>query len=239
VRNASLAVENAKLNLRSAQDALDSYQIKAPISGTVTQEEVGMGDTIAQLGSLMVVISDLSALTFDMAIDELDIPDVAVGQTVQITVDALSSRTFTGTVDKININGVSANGVTSYPVTVLVDDPDPALLPGMNVSAEVIVESADHVLAIPMTAVSRGNVVKVVPDDAISAKDGKIDTSKVEERTVTLGVNDRNYVEVIDGLKEGELLLVEGLTAEQQSDTESTQQILRTSVISGGGFVDQ
>ena len=88
------------------------------------------------------------------------------------------------------------------------------LLPGMNVSAEIIIEQAEHVLTVPLSAVSRGDTVKVLPADAISEKDGSIDPSKAEERTVTLGVNDSTYVEITNGLSEGDLVLVEQLAAD-------------------------
>ena len=208
VESAALSLDNARLNLQTAQDMLDEYEIKAPISGTVTQKDMSAGDNIGQAGTTtMAVISDLSALTFDMLIDELDIPNVQVGQKVEITVDALPGRTFTGYVDKININGNTANGVTNYPVTVMVEDPDPDLLPGMNVSAEIIIERREHVLTIPLAAVQRGDKVQVIPASAIS-EEGLIDTTQAEEVTVELGANNSSYVEVTGGLKEGDLVLV-------------------------------
>ncbi len=63
----------------------------------------------------LAIISDLSALTFDMNIDELDISKVKVGQRVRITVDALPGQEFSGYIDKININGTTTGGATSYP----------------------------------------------------------------------------------------------------------------------------
>lgn len=209
VESAAMSVKNAELNLRTAQDALDSYQIKAPISGTVTQKDMNAGDNIGQVGTTtMAVISDMSALTFDMMIDELDIPKVKVGQKVEIEVDALPGRTFTGYVDKININGNTANGVTNYPVTIMVENPDPDLLPGMNVSAEIIISEENNVLTIPLSAVQRGDTVQVIPESAISEKDGSIDMSQAKEVQVSLGSNDSSYVIVTAGLEEGDLVLV-------------------------------
>lgn len=209
VKNAAIAVENAELSLRTAQDALDSYQIKAPISGTVTEKDMNAGDNIGQAGTTtMAVISDMSALTFDMLIDELDIPKVQVGQKVEIEVDALPGRTFTGYVDKININGNTANGVTNYPVTIMVENPDPDLLPGMNVSAEIIISEENDALTIPLSAVQRGDTVQIIPESAISEKDGSIDLSQAKEVEVSLGSNDSTYVIVTSGLEEGDLVLV-------------------------------
>ena len=167
------------------------------------------GDNIGQVGnSTLAIISDLSALTFDMNIDELDISKVKVGQRVRITVDALPGQEFSGYIDKININGTTTGGATSYPVTVMVENPDPSLLPGMNVSADIMVEEVQDALTIQLGAVDTGNTVQVIPASAISEKDGSIDTAQAETRTVELGVSDSSYVEVKDGLKEGDLVLV-------------------------------
>ncbi len=221
LKGAAMAVENAKLNLRTAQDMLEEYQIKAPITGTVTQKDLHAGDNIGQAGTtVMAVISDLSALTFDMMIDELDIPKVKLGQKVEISVDALPGATFTGYVDKININGTTMNGVTNYPVTIVVDNPDAALLPGMNVSAEIQIEHNEHVLTIPLNAVSRGNIVQVLPESAVSEKDGTIDYTKAKDIEVALGANNQKYVEITSGLSEGDLVLVKGILAETPTETD-------------------
>lgn len=233
VESAALSVENARLSLRTAQDALDSYQIKAPISGTVTQKDFSAGDNIGQAGtSVMAVISDLSALTFTMNIDELDISKVKQGQTVEITVDALDGRQFSGYVDTININGTTSNGVTTYQVTVMVEDADEDLLPGMNVSADIIVERQEHMLMIPLSAVNRGNIVRVVPAAAVSEKDGSIDLTQAQEVEVTLGYNDSDSVVVESGVSEGDLILVEGLWVDQPSGMETRNEIV--SEVTGG-----
>ena len=212
VKSASIGLENAKLNLKNAEDMLDSYRIKAPISGVVTEKDLNAGDNVSQPGAtVMAVVSDLSALTFNMMIDELDIPQVKVGQKVSISVDALPGKDFTGYVDEININGRTANGVTNYPVKVMVENPDASLLPGMNVSAEILIEEVRDALTIPMGAVSRGNIVKVLPPEAISKQDGSIDSTQAVEREVVVGINNKDYVKVESGLEEGEIVLIKGI----------------------------
>lgn len=95
-----------------------------------------------------------------MAVDELDIGKVEVGQEVRITADALEGQTFSGVVDKVSINGTTANGATSYPVTIIIEDYGD-LRPGMNVSAQIIGEVVPNALCIPVDAVERGNTVTV------------------------------------------------------------------------------
>lgn len=159
----ALSIKDAQLSLQSLYDQLDNYTITAPISGTIVTKSAKVGDTLDNTNgqNTMAVIYDLSRLTFDMTIDELDIGKVAVGQQVSITADAIENVTFSGHVDKVSVSGTSQNGVTSYPVTIVIDSPPEALLPGMNVNADIVVESAENVLSIPVSAVGRGNTVYV------------------------------------------------------------------------------
>ena len=158
-------------------------------------------------GSL-AVIYDMSYLKLELAVDELDIGKVAVGQSVSITADALEGQTFTGVVDNVSINGTTAGGATSYPVTILIKDYGD-LKPGMNVSAQIIGEVVPNALCIPVDAVERGNTVTVPGPGALS-EDGLsvVDVTKLETKEVTLGRNDDEYIEVTDGLEEGDVVLI-------------------------------
>lgn len=156
----------------------------------------------------LAVIYDLSYLELEMAVDELDIGKVEVGQEVRITADALEGQTFSGVVDKVSINGTTANGATSYPVTIIIEDYGD-LRPGMNVSAQIIGEVVPNALCIPVDAVERGNTVTVPGPGALS-EDGLsvVDVTKLETKEVTLGRNDDEYIEVTDGLEEGDVVLI-------------------------------
>ena len=106
----------------------------------------------------MAVIYDLSQLTFEMSVDELDVRSVQVGQKVQVTADAVEGKTFTGTVTNISLESSQSNGVTNYPVTVTMEEAG-ELLPGMNVDGVIILEEAQDTLMIPVEALMRGNRV--------------------------------------------------------------------------------
>ena len=127
----------------------------------------------------------MSTLTFEMLVDEQDINKIQVGQQVEITADAVEGQTFTGVVDKVNINGTTTSGSTNYPVTVLVDGTPEALKPGMNVSAKIIVEDAGSVLCVPVEAVSRGAQDAVLVDadrDACAAIRRNIESARMQEQ---------------------------------------------------------
>ena len=205
----SINLENARLSLKRAQDALENYTITAPISGTVIEKNVKAGDKVdgIESGSL-AVIYDLSYLKLEMNISELDLSKIQEGQTVDITADAIPGEVFTGVVDRVSINGTTTNGFTTYPATILLEDYG-GLNPGMNVSAGIIVERAENVLSIPASAIQRGNTV-LVPLEGCLSPDGAsvLDPTKTEERIVTLGGGDGEFVEITSGLSEGDTVLV-------------------------------
>ena len=181
-RQNQLSVQDAQVSLQDQYDKLEDYNITAPISGKVIQKTAKAGEKLdnSTNKSAMAIIADLSTLVFEISVDELDISNIKVGQIVQITADALSGRIFTGYVDNVSIVGTSSNGVTSYPVKVVVDNGEESgLIPGMNVNASIVVESRENVLTVPLSAINRGNIV-YVKKDGNSAKNK--DENKSENR---------------------------------------------------------
>lgn len=176
VKNAKNSLSDARENLKSLYDDLEDYSIKAPIDGKIVQKNYKQGEKIDNNSSSstkpLAIISDLSILTFDMNIDELDIANIEVGQEVSITADAYEGEEFSGIVDKVSVVGTSSQGVTTYPVTVIVNsDNKDKLIPGMNVSASIVIEKVENVLRIPVSALRRGNVVIAKTDsDGVEQK---------------------------------------------------------------------
>lgn len=208
VKKSALSVSDAELSLKGLQDDLDQYSISSPIAGKVIQKTVKAGDKVAsQQGSTsMAVIADLSALTMTMNIDELDISSVKVGQDVEVTADALENQVFQGVVNKVSVIGTSQNGVTTYPVEVLLSDVENTdLIPGMNVSATIVLEKKDDVLLIPTTAVKRGNKVKMLGSG--------------EEVEIETGIDDGTQVEVLSGLSEGDQVEIADVPTKSIEDT--------------------
>ena len=168
VESADDSLENAENKLSNTQDSVDDYTITAPISGTVITKNAKVGDKISKNSSgttTMAVIYDLSTMTLEMSVDELDVANVKVGQSVEVTADAVEGETFTGTVTNVSLQSSYSNGVTNYPVTVTLDDTG-SLLPGMNVDAKIILDSSENALVIPASALMRGNRVYVKKSSA-------------------------------------------------------------------------
>lgn len=181
VESADDNLENAENKLSNTQDSVDDYTITAPISGTVITKNAKVGDKISKSSSgttTMAVIYDLSTMTLEMSVDELDVSSIKVGQSVEITADAVEGETFTGTVTNVSLQSSYSNGVTNYPVTVTLDDTG-SLLPGMNVDAKIILDSSENALVIPASALMRGNrvYVKKSPDSTENADTQRNDSS--------------------------------------------------------------
>lgn len=200
-------LKNAKASLENAQDRLDDYMVTSPITGTVVEKTVKAGDNVgtgSNSNNTLCIIYDLTYLEMTLNIDELDIDNVEVGQTVNVTSDAKEGQTFTGVVTKVSVVGTTSGGTTTYPVTVRIDDTD-GLRPGMNVDAEIVLSSADGVLAIPSLAVNRGDTVLVTSDSPSAANALEQEAPEGYAYVqVTTGISDDSYIEITSGLQEGD-----------------------------------
>lgn len=205
IESARNSVRRAEISLESQNDTLENYMIKSPISGTVIEKNYKEGDTL-ESGKVVTTLFDLSYLTFTLQIDELDISKIQVGQSVEIKAGALPDQLYSGTVTKININGITNGGTTSYPVTIRIDATE-GLLPGMNVDAEIIIEQKTGVLSVPNEAIQRGNriLVKSTTAETTETEDATIPSGYVYV-TVTTGSSDNDYTEILTGLTSADLI---------------------------------
>ena len=185
VANQTYDLKMTALNtqLSDAQKTLDNFTVKAPIDGEITSQTTIVGNVVNS-GTVISTIADTGHMEFQIPIDELDIAKVKVGQLASITVDALSdtsTRPLSGKVSKIAIEGTSSNGVTTYPVTIQVDQ-TADLKGGMNVNADISISQENNVLYVPIEAVQKfGNRAMVMVK-------GNANTS-----TATQNGNNNNY----------------------------------------------
>lgn len=209
-RNAADSLRAAELQMSSAEKTISHYTIDAPISGTIVDKKVKAGDKLSANDTAMqnlCTIYDMSYLEMKLNVDELKIRSLEVGQEVDITADAVPGETYKGVISSILVAGTTANGSTSYPVTVRIDDMG-ELLPGMNATAKITTASVKNVLALPNAALVRGSYVLVTKDSpsaanaetSMTAPDGYVYVK------VTTGISDDDYIEVKSGLQEGDTI---------------------------------
>ncbi len=211
--------EDAVYNYETALSALEVTEsdlaetvITAPMDGVVVGEPLTPG-TMAVQGNanptVIMRIADLSKKQIRAKVDETDIGNVRVGQKATFTVDAFPKSTFTATVSKISQTDVTNSWETStsssssssvsvvyYYVTLDVEDPDGVLLPGMTAQVEVTTSDRPGVIALPIAALktnAKGAYVLLAQSDGTTV-----------EQSVTTGIYSDEYVEIVDGLSEGD-----------------------------------
>ena len=129
--------------------------ITAPFSGTITQAQPTSGDQVA-LGTQAFRLDDLSSLLVDVQVSEVDINSVSVGQPVTITLDAVSGKTYNGTVTEVSQAGNTTSGEVDFTVTVKLTDADIQVKPGMTAAVNIVVNQAKNQLLVPNQAVRLG-----------------------------------------------------------------------------------
>lgn len=222
VQSASDNLRNAQISYENQTDQLDDYTITSPIQGTIVDKNYNAGET-TEANQVLCTIYDLSYLTMTLSVDELDIADISVGQTVSVVADAVEDQTYQGVVTKVSVAGTSSGSATTYPVTIRIDETD-GLLPGMSVDATIELGSAEDVLAIPASALSRGDTVLVTsdspsatqsegspPKDGASPEEGGKavadgDSLQYTSVAVTTGISDGDYIEITSGLQDGDVV---------------------------------
>ena len=178
--------------LREKQDAL---VITAPCDGRIASLDVSVGDTVESGTLLLSLVEDGAGMTLTLSVDELDIVSVEPGQAAVIEPDALEGVTLTGTVEKIAPLGDTTTAVTTYDVTIALNSVDERVMAGMNVSGEIVVDTAEEALLIPTDALSKRDGVCTV-----TLRDGTV-------HEVTVGLMTRDQVQILSGLSEGDTVI--------------------------------
>lgn len=202
IQSASESLRSAEISMQNLQDTMSNYTITSPISGTIIEKDAKQGDALTS-GSTLCVIYDLSYLEMVINVDELQIGALSVGQKVQLTADAVTDKTYVGTVTRVSMKGSSSGGTTTYPITIRIDNTD-GLRPGMNANAEIVVAEANNALVVPNAAVIRGGYVlvsKKSPSAANAVEDMDAPDGYVYVKVET-GVSDDSYTEIKSGLQE-------------------------------------
>ena len=195
VKQAQAAVDQAKLNLTKSQ-------LVAPFDGTVADLNLQLGQQASPSTQALVLV-DLSRLEAQVNIGETDLPRIKVGQTVQVTFDAIPNQTYTAQVIEVAYVGTATQGVVNYPVTIALDRADASIRSGMTAGVSIVVEQRDNILLVPNRAVKLSGKQRVVT----VLKDGK-----PTQVNVTLGMSSDTQSEVASGLNEGDVVVIQQTT---------------------------
>jgi HlyD family secretion protein len=230
------SVEMARASLKETQDNLAKTVIRAPMSGRVTRLNVEKGETaivgtMNNPGSLLITVADLSVMEAVIEVDETDVPEIAIGDSVSVSLDAYPNREFVGRVTKIGNSSIrprnqqvsSSDQAIDFEVRVTLEDSGVELRPDLSASADVITDVRPDALAIPIIALTlmdpgeferlpnelEGEEAIAETTDGDEPVEGVfvVDGELARFRPVEIGVAGDNYFEVLEGLDEGETVV--------------------------------
>ena len=165
-------ISQIQANLRRATDVLDKYAVSSPIDGVVTNLPVRQGETVVpgvqnSAASTIMTVADMSIITAEVKVDETDIVNVKLGQTTDITIDAMPNRTFKGHVIEIgntailrstglaaSQSAVSSQEAKDFKVVVALDNPPEEIRPGLSCTSKITTATRPKVLSIPIQALT-------------------------------------------------------------------------------------
>ncbi|MBI3131606.1 MAG: efflux RND transporter periplasmic adaptor subunit [Acidobacteria bacterium] len=215
-------VAQSEAGVAGLQDGLAKSTLRAPISGRVTSLKAEMGEMaipgVSNLpGATLMVISDMSQLMAEVKVSEGEVVRTKVGHTAQVAVEALPGRVFPGTVAEV-ATGAEKTGQDAnlYKVKVMLDmkaEDIAKLRPGMSARGVILTSEAKGILQVPLQSVleregsleeakKRGLLAPAVRTIVMVAKAGK-----AQEREVRTGIASTQFIEVLEGVTEGEQVL--------------------------------
>ena len=206
IENASASLEKtqalssektAEMELEHLKESLKDYTIYAPIDGYITDLNVKKGEYVAN-STAVAEVTDLSTMQASIKIDEYDVSKVSTGENVQIYINALD-KTYEGKIASIAKKATIQNDI-SYLEAVVEFDTNDAVSSGLSAEIKLIKSDEKGVMALPVDVieydVDNSSYVLVKGDDGVEVK-----------TPVKLGVSDGSYVQILEGLKEDDIIL--------------------------------
>jgi multidrug efflux pump subunit AcrA (membrane-fusion protein) len=196
IRIGQSQVELAKVALAQAQENLEDHYLRAPFDGVVSMRLLEPGDLVDFKESIFQLLQ-IDKVYLVLEVSELYIPRLKISQQVEVTIDTLENRTFTGTVAQIN--PISQATDRSYVTKILIDNADGDLLPGMFGRAHIVTERIEQALTVSTDAVrsENGQDYMLIVDENMTA----------QKQVVSLGDTYNDKTHIMSGLKEGDKVI--------------------------------
>ncbi len=199
LKNSEIEFVNAKYSYEDALIKLDKTKISAPFSGVIVELPYITPETKTETGKTMVTLMDYSSLIMELKLAVKNVESVKTGQEVRIMNYTIPDDTLSGIITEIS-PAVDPQS-RSFDAIVKINNNDKLLKPGMFCKSDIIIASKDSVIVIPKNIIlskQRGNTVFIV------------DKGFAQERIISFGLENPNFVEVVSGLKPDEKLVTTG-----------------------------
>jgi HlyD family secretion protein len=202
------ALESAERALAIVDEHLTKTEVRAPFNCTVLTRPVSIGQAVSGSdgfngGTEVLTIADLNAMIINAQVNQADVPRLKVGETVEVTVEAVVGLHATGTVERISPQAIIKNNIKGYPARIVLKNVDERIRPGMTANVKIPVASAANVTAVPLAAVfTEKNPDSELMERYVYVQQGE----SFEKRNVKVGVSDYSSAEIQEGLKAGEVV---------------------------------
>lgn len=205
------SLESAQRALAFTDEHLTKTEVRAPFDCTVLTRPVSVGQAVSGSdgfngGTEVLTIADLNAMIINAQVNQADVPRLKVGETVEVTVEAVAGLRATGTVERISPQAIIKNNIKGYPARIVLKNVDERTRPGMTANVKIPVASAENVTAVPLASV----FTEKNPDTSQMERYVYVQQGETfEKRIVKVGVSDFECAEIQEGLKAGEVVSLE------------------------------
>ena len=237
VNNQQTSIAAARANLTASSIAYQmttNQVVTAPVGGKIVNMNLIPGQIVGTSNSssstsssttpaTLFSIIDFTSMRATIAISEVDISNVTLGQIATVTFDALPDKTFTGTVSNVNAIGTTTQGVTTYSIEITLDSVTPDLKPGMTANASIVTNKKENVILVPSTAVQTvggQSVVQIMKNNT------------AQTVPVTVGDSNDSETEIVSGVSAGDMVVTNPTTA---PSTQSSANRGGLNLFGGGG----
>ncbi len=193
VRKAQINIETAQLNLDSIEQQRDEAEIVAPFDGIVAAVNVEVGEMPPNSGAITLI--DTNNYTITLSVDEKDIAQLAQGQAVNVSLQALNNVTLSGNVTRVDLSPSSTSDLVTYNVEVTLNPANAPVRPGMSAVANVVLNELNNVLVVPNRFITvndrtQQSTVKVeTADGTYTDVPVTIGAQTDSESAITAGIN--------------------------------------------------
>ena len=233
VETARAQVAQIEAQISRDRTNLGYSKVRSPIDGIVVNRGIDVGQTVAasfQTPTLFQIARDLRRMQIDTSVSEADVGPIQSGQPVRFTVDAFREQDFTAKVRMVRLNPTTQQNVVTYNVVINVDNKDGILLPGMTAQVSIVTNRKERVLRVPSAALrfrppetDAAAAAAAAPRRRASAQVPRIhiigESGALTPKEIKIGITDGRFTEVLEGLAEGDEIVVRSVAAPTNNQT--------------------
>ncbi|NHN29095.1 efflux RND transporter periplasmic adaptor subunit [Paenibacillus agricola] len=222
------AMERQRNTINDLQEKIKQLTIIAPFDGVFSTDFANKRSNVLasypvgskiEINTLLGAVASLDYMQLPIQVDELDLPNVQTGMKAAVRVDSITNKVFEGEVNQVSTVGTTTNGVTFFDAVLSVKNTS-ELRYGMTATAEIIIQDKKDIILLPIEALQQQQGKRYV---TLQQPDG----TKAEKHEIKIGIRNKTDVEVTEGLKEGDQVVVatrRGTQNASQADIDRIRQ---------------